>query len=393
MNKWVQATGEILLSNEGCLKILALNRPKALNALNLSMIRELVPLMHLYEYEPIAGAILLKGAAPEHNAFCAGGDIRFLYESAKCDVNRALAYDFFREEYRLNYQLSQMEKPIVSVLNGICMGGGVGLSIHGKFVVATEKSVFAMPECGIGFFPDVGASHKLPRLGSQVLDIPANTVAGQGLGTFLALTGHRIKGQDLLDWGLASHFVQTRDLELLESSLGGLRMEDPELDAEDREDLVDMALDAFEPVVRTDNVSTEFLNTLESIFGHHETKDSLEGIFDRLEDHNSEWANTILTKLRTSCPLSLKVTLQQMRLGNARDMKNCLQMEYRIACRMMSNPDFVEGVRAAIVDKDQQPKWQHQDITQVPQEMVDAFFEPLADELVLYEPEKPFYKD
>lgn len=357
------------------------NRPKVLNALNISMIRELTPRLQRLEYEPTAQAIIFKGGGGDNKAFCAGGDIRSLYESAKSETHRPLAYDFFREEYRLNYLLSSMKKPVISVLNGITMGGGVGLSIHGKFVVATENSVFAMPETAIGFFPDVGASHKLPRLGAKLL-----SEGGQGLGTFLALSGFRVKGDQLAALGIATHFVPTKAMDSLESSISGLRMDDSMVST--RNESVNMALDMLEPFDPSENLDDEFLLNTEEVFGLNEN-DTVEGIFDRLENHNTEWARSTLANLKKMCPLSLKVTLQQMRSGATMNMKECLQMEYRIACRMMSNPDFVEGVRSVIIDKDMAPKWQHQDITQVSDEMVNDFFEPLEEELVLYETERP----
>jgi enoyl-CoA hydratase/carnithine racemase len=184
------AFDQVLYSQDFGNRTVTFNRPKVLNALNLPMIRNLTPMIQKFNRNPTVNCIIFEGAGDK--AFCAGGDIRFLYENGKDPETRPLALDFFREEYRLNYMLATMETPIVSFINGITMGGGVGLSMHGKFVVASEKSIFAMPETAIGFFPDVGASYILPRLGRKIMQgehykpivSASDALVGQGVRTY-----------------------------------------------------------------------------------------------------------------------------------------------------------------------------------------------------------------
>ncbi|ETW07394.1 hypothetical protein H310_01919 [Aphanomyces invadans] len=388
---------EVLYGQDVNTRTVTFNRPKVLNALNLPMVRNLTPMIQQFEKNPTVNTIVLEGAGEK--AFCAGGDIRFLYDNGKDPETRHLALDFFREEYRLNYILATMKTPVVSIINGITMGGGVGLSLHGKFVVATEKTSLAMPETAIGFFPDVGASYILPRLGRKLADLDkyepvvsaAQALAGQGLGTFLALTGERIKGAELLALALATHYVDAKDVELLKDQLREFNF--PEDMAEDtRDDMVAETITMIEST--TDPVDEEFLTTVEAIFGAKNADDSVQGIFDRLTAHESEWATNLLHKLQSVSPLSLNVTLRQMREGANKTIDECFQMEYRLATRFMESQDFFEGVRAVIVDKDNKPKWQHAHVSDVTAAEVDSFFAPLpeGEELILYKaPTMPTY--
>ena len=188
-------------------------------------------------------------------------------------------------------------------------------------------------------------------------------------------TNARVKGEEVAALGIASHFVLSRDIERLQHNLSGLRLDDS------------LGLVAMAPDDVSNNVTDEFLDTTEYVFGVSSENDTVEGIFDRLENLKTEWAQQTLEKLQTMSPLSLKVTLKQLRQGATKSMKECLQMEYRIACHMMANADFVEGVRSVLIDKDNAPKWRHKDITQVPNELVQSFFEPIPDQqdLTLFE--------
>ncbi|CAK4087073.1 unnamed protein product [Aphanomyces euteiches] len=380
---------DIIYGQDVNLRHVTFNRPKVLNALNLPMVRNLTPMIQMFEKNPTVSAIIFEGAGEK--AFCAGGDIRFLCDNGKNHETRHLSLDFFKEEYRLNYILATMKTPVVSIINGITMGGGVGLSLHGKFVVATEKTVFAMPETAIGFFPDVGASYFLPRLGRKIAEqdkynpiVPPNqALAGQGLGTFLALSGERIKGPEMLALALATHYIEAKDVNLLKDHLR--EFEFPEdMPQETRDDMVDESIVEMETTV--DEVNEEFLETVEAIFGAKNADDTVEGIFKRLEENNTEWSNKILGKLKKMSPLSLKVTHRQMREGATKTCAECFQMEYRMANRFMESNDFFEGVRSVIVDKDNNPKWQHASVEDVTGDEVAKFFAPLPEdeELVLY---------
>ncbi|KAF0719995.1 Aste57867_646 [Aphanomyces stellatus] len=380
---------DIIYGQDVHLRHVTFNRPKVLNALNLPMVRNLTPMVQQFEKNPTVSAVVFEGAGEK--AFCAGGDIRFLYDNGKNPETRHLALDFFREEYRLNYILATMKTPVISFINGITMGGGVGLSLHGKFVVATEKTAFAMPETAIGFFPDVGASYILPRIGRKLAEkdkyqpIVSETQAlgGQGLGTFLALSGERIKGPEMLALALATHYVDAKDLGILKDRLRGFEFP-PEMSQAIRDDIIDESIVEIETT--TDELNDEYLETVEAIFGAKNADDSIEGIFKRLEDQNTEWATRILNKLKLVSPLSLKVTLRQMREGAKKTCAECFQMEYRMASRFMETADFFEGVRAVIVDKDNKPQWEHPTVASVTAAEVEKFFEPLPEdeELVLY---------
>uniref|UniRef100_A0A8C0XMF9 3-hydroxyisobutyryl-CoA hydrolase n=1 Tax=Castor canadensis TaxID=51338 RepID=A0A8C0XMF9_CASCN len=193
MSKHTEAAGEVLLERKGCAGVITLNRPKLLNALTQNMIRQIYPQLKKWEQDPHTFLIIIKGAGEK--AFCAGGDIKVISEASK--AKQRLAQDFFREEYILNNAIGSCQKPYVALIDGITMGGGVGVSVHGQFRVATERTLFAMPETGIGLFPDVGGGYFLPRLQGK-------------LGYFLALTGFRLKGRDVYRAGIATHFVDSR---------------------------------------------------------------------------------------------------------------------------------------------------------------------------------------
>ncbi|TYZ57642.1 hypothetical protein PybrP1_003394 [[Pythium] brassicae (nom. inval.)] len=383
---------DIVYGQDVGVRTVEFHRPKVLNALNLPMVHHLTKRLRKFEANETVNAIVFSGGGDK--AFCAGGDIRSLYDNGRDPATRHLALDFFRHEYRLNYLLATTEKPIVSFLNGVTMGGGVGLSMHGKFVVATEKTLFAMPETAIGFFPDVGASHLLPRLGRRLLegehytsDVPkSRALTGQGLGTYLALTGERVKGSEVIGLGLATHYVPSADYETLVHHLTGLEFQDY-MSQEQRDEILHETLEELETDEANAEIDPEYLATVERVFGALNDDDSMEGIVARLQQLGTPWAAETLATLAKMSPLSLKVTLEQMRQGAGKNCAECFQMEYRMATRMLENPDFFEGVRSVIVDKDRAPKWQKQDLAHVTRDDVLRFFAPLDEdkELVLYD--------
>ncbi|KAF1788517.1 Enoyl-CoA hydratase/isomerase, HIBYL-CoA-H type [Phytophthora cactorum] len=317
--------------------------------------------LHKIEANKTVNAVVFSGNGGK--AFCAGAT------SARWPTMEKIRQ---RATSRSTFSVT---KAIISFLNGVTMGGGVGLSMHGKFVVATEKTLFAMPETAIGFFPDVGASHLLPRLGRRLIegedyvaDVPKSQALKDRLGTYLALTGERLKGHEVIGLGLATTTCPQR-----------VR------DAGARDEMIHEALEELE----TDEAFQEIdpvLETVESVFGALNDNDTMEGIFERLEKLNTEWSQETLATLKKMSPLSLKVTLEQMRQGAVKTCAECFQMEYRMATRMMENPDFFEGVRSVVVDKDRNPKWSKRDITKVTAKEVEAFFKPLDkdQELILY---------
>jgi enoyl-CoA hydratase len=334
---------------EGAAGRLTLNRPEALHALNLAMCQAMITALLAWRDDPAVRHVVI-AHEPLTRGFCAGGDIRMLAESgaAPGPERGRQARAFFHAEYQLNHLLQAYPKPVLAVMDGVTMGGGVGISVHGRYRIATPNTLFAMPETGIGLFPDVGASWFLPRLQGE-------------LGTFLALTGARLKGEDVLRAGIATHFAdaeQTVELaEMLahngEAGLAQLRTQEGPI------------MPAAIPVDQSH---------LLRLFGHGQ----VEEVLAALAEDAGEWALAQRTGLLGKSPQTLKVALRQMRVGRRlKRFVDVMAMEFRIASRVVQMHDFIEGVRALIVDKDNAPRWQHADVGAVPDSLIDAIFAPL----------------
>jgi enoyl-CoA hydratase len=342
----------VLVSTQGGLGCLTLNRPAALHALNLEMVDILTAALLAWRSDETIKVVMLDHSGAR--GFCAGGDIAMLAASGAKDGADARA--FFHAEYRLNHLIHHYEKPIVAVIDGIVMGGGVGLSIHAPFRIATQRTTFAMPETGIGLFPDVGGGWFLPRLSSHV-------------GIWLALTGTRLKAADMLKIGLATHFVPSEILGAVKAQIGGSAQTHNPIAAL-RSGLAALEEEAGEGKELTDEV----LATIKVCFCF----DSVEAIFSALEVHDSEWARAQLALLKTRSPQTLKIALRQMRAGAmAATFAENMVMEYRIGARVVSLHDFQEGVRAVIVDKDHAPKWHPETLAEVTDDLLDEIFAPL----------------
>jgi enoyl-CoA hydratase len=323
---------------------LTLNRPKALHALNTQMCRLMTDALLAWRADPAVKAVLLDHAG--ERGFCAGGDIRMIAESGAGDG--ALAREFFREEYRLNALLYSYEKPVVAVMDGVTMGGGVGISAPAAYRIATERTVFAMPETGIGLFPDVGGGWFLPRL-------PGET------GMWLALTGARLKAADCLLVGVATDFVPQAEVEALKGELLA------------RPDAIDTVLTEFEGDAGDPPLAAH-REAIDDLFGG----ESVEAIFAALAADGGDWAKAQLAVLETKSPQALKVAFRQLRQG--RDIQSFaaeMAVEYRLATRVSATPDFREGVRAVILDKDNRPRWRPPTLDGVTEQRLDALFEPL----------------
>jgi len=298
-------------------------------------------------------------------AFCAGGDIRAIYDDGKewqkGQADGKIASGFFREEYQLNYLIATLPQPQVALLNGYTMGGGVGISVHGKFRVATENTVFSMPETGIGFFCDVGGSYFLPRL-------------PKSWGMYLGLTGARLQGESIQKIGIATHFVPAARIRELEAAL--FQMKDPTVEK------VNSLLNSFH-VSKSKDVDWNAIDpnhaAIERCFG----KDSLQGVVNALNAEKTEWAQSTLAKFSKMSPTSLRVVFEQLKRGRTLDIAKCLEMEYAISQAMMRNNDFYEGVRALLVDKDKKPIWKPATLAEVKDEDVKKYFIPPQDNLVL----------
>ena len=341
------AEAELLCERRGVAGLVTLNRPQALNALTHAMVLELSRALDAWADDPAVTRIVVTGAG--ERAFCAGGDIRHLYDLGKAGRHEE-ALRFWRDEYPLNVRIKRYPKPYVALIDGIVMGGGVGISLHGSHRVAGDRYQFAMPEVGIGFFPDVGATYALPRL-------PAET------GTYLALSGDRVRGADALALGLATHAVPSAAL--------------PE---------VRDALVAGEPV---DDALARFAHTPGGalLSGERETIDrcftgpTVPEILERLDEaaaQGSEFARKTAATMRTKSPTSLAVALEQMRRGGSLDFEDAMRTEFRIVSRIIAGHDFYEGVRAAIIDKDGAPRWRPATLDAVDARVVEGHFADLG---------------
>ena len=341
------ATEDVLIHKHGRVGHISLNRPKALHALTLEMCHAMSAALSAWADDDEVEAVILDHS--EGRGFCAGGDIAFLRNSALNDGG-ASGRRFFHDEYQLNHQMFSYAKPIVAFMDGITMGGGVGISQPCKYRVATEHTRFAMPETGIGLFPDVGGGWYLSRLGGR-------------LGQFLALTGARLDGAECLWTGLATHYVPSEMLAEIKARI----IEHP--------DRISGILS--EPVGTPPKARIEAnADKIAKLFG----SDRYEDILAALEKDESDWAQTERDTLGTKSPQTCKVALRQLATSaQLTDFADNMRMEYRIASRVLVRPDFAEGVRAVIVDKDNAPRWDPATPEEVSEELLDGIFAPLPD--------------
>jgi len=349
------SSDDLLFERRGAAGLITLNRPHALNAVSLAMVRELTRQLAEWETDPAVTRVIVASRHPR--AFSAGGDVRALYDLGRAGLfYEALGY--FREEYALNTRIKSYRKPYVALIDGIVMGGGVGISVHGSHRVAGDKFAFAMPEVGIGFFPDVGATWFLPRLPGR-------------LGTYCALTGERLDGADAVVAGIATHRVPSARFPNLIESL---------CDADPVEE--SLAACAQSPArgaaaARRNAITALFeADQVEEILGALDAEGAMQG-------PNAAFAAETAALMRTKSPTSLKLALAQMRRGATLDFAECMRTEFRIVSRVVRGHDFYEGVRAVIIDKDQAPHWQPASLAAVDPAEVERHFAPVAHELEL----------
>ena len=328
----------ILTRHDGRVGRITLNRPKALNALDLPMIRAITQALQTWRDDPHIHAVIIEAAGDR--AFCAGGDIRALRQH-QLDGNRAPVDAFFTEEYALNRMIATYPKPTIALIDGICMGGGIGISIYGAYRVATEHAMFAMPETAIGLFPDIGATFFLPRLPGH-------------LGCYLGLTGARIHGADAVHAGFATQFTPRAEMQQLAAALA---LDGPAALARHAAPLPDFTLQPQRA-------------TIDTIFA----ADSVPEILHRLNADNSDWARKTIEALRGVSPSALAWTLRILREGAHRTLEQCLDAEFALTHTTMRHSDFIEGVRAMVVDKDRKPRWQPARIEDVAQSDIAAMF-------------------
>jgi len=339
-------TDDVLISTDVRVGHIALNRPKAIHALNLAMCEAMIDALLKWQGNAAVEAVIIDHS--EGRGFCAGGDIRMLAESGAKDGKEARL--FFHTEYRLNHLLFTYPKPVVAFMDGITMGGGVGISQPAKYRVATEHTRFAMPETGIGLFPDVGGGWYLPRLEGRV-------------GAYLALTGARLDGAECLALGLATHYLPSEKLAEAKARIavdptriGGI--------------LGELSVTAPPAAI------TQHIERINRLFA----SDTYEEILAALEADDGEWAEKELATLRTKSPQTCKVALRQLKEGGEmHDFAEQMRQEYAIGSRVVQMHDFIEGVRALIIDKDNSPRWDPPTPEAVTEDWIDAIFAPLPE--------------
>ncbi|KAK2586338.1 hypothetical protein KPH14_010631 [Odynerus spinipes] len=341
---------EVLIDDVKDKGIITLNRPQALNALNHSMVQKIYPV--LKEWESNKKLVIMQGTGSK--AFCAGGDVKAIVTALDTPNGSSLGENFFRHEYTLNYLIGTYKRPYIAIINGITMGGGVGLSVHGKYRIATENTLFAMPETAIGLFPDVGGSYFLPRLKGK-------------LGLYLGLTGYRLKGIDVLHAGIATHYVPSERCHDLKNDLLKLENDD-----------IEQVLNKYQLKDLNHEFSLlPYIEKIEKCF----SAPSVEEIINRLNEDGSEWAKKVVETLLNMSPTSLKVTNKSIEEGGKLTLGECLKMEFRLSCAcLQKNSDFYNGVRALLIDKTQKPMWNPKSLNEVTDEYINQRFQKLPDE-------------
>jgi enoyl-CoA hydratase len=336
---------DVILRREGAIGRITLSRPKALNALTEDMCAAMLAQLKGWAVDPEVHAAVID--AVPGKAFCAGGDVRAIYDAGKKADGSVMS--FFRTEYWMNAAIRRFPKPYVALIDGFAFGGGCGVSMHGSHRVVSENAILAMPETVIGLFPDIGATTFLNHLPGEI-------------GMYLALTGLRINAADGIYCGLATHFVGAQDHASLRSRLA--QGERP-----------DAVLAASSTLPSGVGVLGRHRDAIDRAFA----ASSVEEILERL-DVEGDWGNETASLLRSRSPTSLKVTFRQMREGAELDFASCQRVEFRIMARMMEGRDFYEGVRAALIDKDQSPRWVPPSLVMVSESEIDPYFAPLDDE-------------
>lgn len=341
---------EVLFEKRGNIGLITLNRPKALNSLTHGMCVAIKRQLDDWKLSPSVQAVVVVGAGEK--AFCAGGDV--VKVSKSFQTGTAEWRDFFHDEYLMNIAIGEFPKPYISLADGITMGGGVGVSIPGDFWVATEKTMFAMPETGLGLIPDVGGGWFLPRL-------PGET------GMFLALTGARIKAPDLYALGIASHTVRSDQVDDVMAALAGAEIKNND-DAKE-------VLDGFHADPEPAPLSPLF----DDIDDHFDAG-TIDLIMENLAGDQGEWAQKQLGILQRKSPTSMKVTFEQLKRGaNMETFRDNMRMEFRLVSHLMEVGDFHEGVRAILIDKDNTPHWSPSALDGVSVDDTARFFENLGE--------------
>eukprot|EP00250_Pteridium_aquilinum_P018948 c24236_g1_i2 orf=822-2006(+) len=338
-------------------RILTLNRPKKLNCITLPMVRRLCELYEKWESDDEVKIIIIKGTG---RAFCAGGDLRLFYKYGKQDDG--LCWEVVYLKYWLDVHLHSYRKPMIALLHGLVMGGGAGLTVPCRFKIVTEKTVFSMPEAAIGFHTDVGASFFLSHLPGY-------------FGEYMALTGARIDGAEMVSCGLATHFVQSEKLQELEECLLNIDVSD--------EAAISAVIDKYTSPVKIGEKSVlHSLMILNNIFSKESAEEILEALIKESSTNDFEWIKESIKVLKRSSPTGVKMTLRSVREGRNQSFAECMRKEFRLTINtlgsLISN-DLYEGIRAIVIDKDNAPKWNPTSFVDVTQEKLDLLFQGFED--------------
>ncbi|KAK4488588.1 hypothetical protein RD792_004354 [Penstemon davidsonii] len=350
---------KVLVEEKSSVRIFTLNRPKQLNALSFAMVSGLLKLFTSCAEDSSVKLIILKGRG---RAFCAGGDVAAVVRDIS-QGNWRLGAEYFRKEYTLNYLMATYNKPQVSLLDGIVMGGGAGASMHGRFRVATENSLFAMPETALGLFPDVGASYFLSRLPGF-------------FGEYVGLTGARLDGAEMLACGIATHFVRSERLTLFEEALCKASPSDPLV--------ISSIINEFSEVPNLKEKSSYHkLNIINKCFSRRTIEEIIAALEREGVQRKDDWISFSIQSLKKASPTSLKLSLRSIREGRLQGIGKCLVREFRMVCHVLRgevSKDFTEGCRAILLDKDKNPKWEPSKIELVSDEMIDRCFSKVKDD-------------
>lgn len=341
----VNAETSLIARKQGAIGRITLNRPDALNALNTEMVLEMTRALLDWRDDESVKAVVVEGAG--ERAFCAGGDIRMIAESGRAGDGRAV--EFWREEYKLNVLIKRYPKPYLAMIDGVTMGGGVGVSLHGGHRVAGDKTLLAMPETGIGFYPDVGGTHFLPRLGGEV-------------GMWMGLTGARLKAADCLHIGAATHFIVSERQDAFINELARAHVDE-------NGGTVDALLAEYAGDPGPAPIEAARADIDATYAG-----DSVEAVVAALEKNGSDWALKQRDILLTKSPTSMKLTMRALREGASMTFEDAMRRELALSARCLDGPDFYEGVRAVLIDRDNQPEWRPARLEDVDDAEIGRFF-------------------
>jgi enoyl-CoA hydratase/carnithine racemase len=345
MPEKIFSTPDLLIEKKGCWGILTLNRPHVLNALSVPMMEGLAAITQAWTTDEHIKAVIIQGAGPR--AFCAGGDLRGVYQ-AQARQDFAFLEHLFRTEYTFTVRLHEFPKPYIAVLHGFCMGGGLGAAVHGSYRLICPDAVIAMPEVGIGYFPDVGAAWFL------------NQAPGM-IGLYLGLTGQHIHANDAVYAGIATHFVMPENVQPLYEAL--MTLPQP-----DHQQIANILEQYHQPC------SLSFLEKHQEDIDHLFQWDSLDAIMERLRASHSTFAQQTLATLLRRSPLSLHITFRLMKQARTQSFRELMNTEFMLSQKLVREHDFHEGIRAAIIDKDHQPHWQPYSLTEIDENFVKGYF-------------------